>query len=345
MKIRFIFLISLLQLLPMTAMAQVEKSKDRRTFTFYLENDAFTETDRGYTSGIRLALISRDLTHYRKNPDLPEWSDHIIKWLPLVNEPGFQRSISMSIGQNIYTPEDVGSSELIEEDRPYAGVTYLGIGFHSKSSSRMDTLEFDLGAVGPQSNAEESQKVVHEWMDNTQPNGWDNQLKDETVLGVFYERKWKLLQSGVGSGLGYDIIPRLGGGLGNLYTYACTGAEVRFGWNLPNDFGTFLIRPGADASAALDERDPRYFRHTRFGIHFFAAVDGQAVMRNIFLDGNTIEDSHRVDKKPFVADFMAGLGVIVGPFKVSYAYAYRTKEFETQKNDQVFGSITFSVSF
>jgi len=251
----------------------------------------------------------------------------------------------VSIGQNIYTPEDIESSEVIEEDRPYAGITYLGIGFHSKSNSRMDTLEFDLGAVGPHSYAEESQEIVHDWIDSPDPKGWDNQLKDEPALGVFYERKWKLPQSGIGSGFGYDMIPHLGGGLGNVYTYAGTGAEVRFGWNLPNDFGTFPIRPCSDTSAAFDERDPRFFRHGRFGVHVFAAVDGRAVLRNIFLDGNTFQDSHSVDKKPFMADFMAGVGVIVGPFKGSYAYVYRTKEFETQKDQQAFGTVTLSVSF
>jgi len=136
--------------------------------------------------------------------------------VPFINKPGFQRAISMSIGQNIYTPEDIKRRDLIKEDRPYAGITYLAIGFHSKSSRRMDTLEFDLGIVGRHSYAEDCQKVVHEWIDSAKPEGWDNQLRDEPVLEVVYERKWKLLQSGAGGGFGYDFIPHMGAGLGNV---------------------------------------------------------------------------------------------------------------------------------
>jgi len=34
MRLKAVFLVSLLQLLPMTAVAEVEKAKDLRTFTF-----------------------------------------------------------------------------------------------------------------------------------------------------------------------------------------------------------------------------------------------------------------------------------------------------------------------
>jgi len=310
-----------------------------------MENDWFGGTDQHYTNGLRLTLISPDLTDYRKNPEIPKVSYPLLTRLSFLKNPGFQRSISISIGQNIYTPEDIEHSDLIEEDCPYAGVTYFAVGFHSKSTSRMDTLEFDLGIVGPHSHAEDSQKTVHEWIDDTRPNGWGNQLEDEPVLGVLYERKWKLLRSRAGRGFGYDMIPCLGGGLGNAYTYAHAGAKVRYGWNLPNDFGTLTIRPGCDTNAASDERDPRFFRRNRSGIHVFAAVDGRAALRNIYLDGSTFQDSHSVDKKPFVADFMAGVGLIAGRFKISYAYVYRTKEFETQKDEQQFGAITLSATF
>ena len=142
--------------------------------------------------------------------------------------------------------------------------------------------------------------------------GWHNQLKDEPVLNIFYGRKWKLVQSGIGSGFGYDLIPHVGGALGNVATLANAGAQVRFGWNLPNDFGTFLIRPGSDSNAPLDKQDPRFFpRYHRIGIHLFVAVDGHAVLRNIFLDGNTFRDSHSVDKEPFVANFAVGAGAII----------------------------------
>ena len=171
-----VFFVSLLPVFSIRA----EDAKDSSTFTFYLENDMFADTDRAYTSGVRLTLISPDLTDYRENPKLPDWSYTIIERLPFINEPGFQRAVFLSVEQNIYTPEDLTRSDLIKDDRPYAGITYLAIGFHSKSSHRMDSLELDLGIVGPHSYAEQCQTKIHEWIDSTDPQGWDNQLEDES---------------------------------------------------------------------------------------------------------------------------------------------------------------------
>jgi len=346
MTARCITLLILIAVMPFSAMAEVDNAIDSNTFSFYLENDAFAKTDRHYTSGVRLTWISPDLTNYLEHPRLPEWGRPLIDRLPFINEPGYQRAIYLSIGQNIFTPEDTERSDLIEEDRPYAGHAYLAIGFQSKNTFRLDTLEFDLGIVGPHSYAEDVQTQFHEWTDSPVPRGWDNQLDDELVAGIVYMHKNKLIQSGLGNGFNYDVIPHIGSGLGNLKTYVNAGAQVRFGWNLPNDFGTFLIRPGCECNVPVDERDPRFFPpHHRFGVHAFMAVDTIAVFHDIFLDGNTFQDSHRVDKEPFTADIMAGFSLIFSRFKVSYAYVYRTKEFENQAKANIFGTIAISFTY
>jgi hypothetical protein len=320
-------------------------AKAHNTFTFYLENDVFTGTDREYTNGIKLTWISRDLSDYHE-VSTPAWSRRIIDALPFVNKPGTVRNVSVSIGQNMYAPEDLERTDLIPDDRPYAGITYLAFGFHSKDSRRMDTVEINLGIVGPHSYAEQVQKTWHKWIDTTDPKGWDHQLKDEPILNLHYERKWKLLKSDLGGGFGLDVIPHLGGALGNALTGVNTGTQARFGWHLPNDYGTFLIRPGSDTNAPMDDSDPRFYPVShRLGCHVFAGVNASGVIRNIFLDGNTFRDSHAVDKKPFVVQGIAGVAVMVHRFKITYAYVYQTKEYKTQKEDQEYTSITVSYSF
>lgn len=321
-------------------------ARDYKTFTFYLDNDVFNGSDREYTNGIKLSWISQDLSNYRADPRIPEWSYPIIEKLPFVTEPGFQRTISLSIGQNMYTPEDTDRTDLIKDDRPYAGVGYAGIGFHSKNQKRMDTLEVDLGIVGPLSYADKTQKTYHKWIDVKEPKGWDHQLNDELLLNFFYERKLKAIKTDLGHGFAYDLIPHAGCALGNALIGLKLGSQIRFGWHLPNDFGTFLIRPGSDTNAPLDGHDPRF--HTwssSLGIHIFADASAFYVLRDITLDGNTFEDSHSVDKEPLVGNFTAGLGVTIGRMKLSYAYAIRSKEFETQKENQKYGSITVSYSY
>jgi hypothetical protein len=138
----------------------------------------------------------------------------------------------------------------------------------------------------------------------------------------------------------------MGGSLGNAFTGANAGGEVRFGWNLPNDFGTYIIRPGSDSNAPLDDTDPRLFNLlNRAGVHLFLAVDGTAVARNILLDGNTFRDSHSVDKKHFVACFVGGIGFTLNRFKITYSHVYQTKEYTTQEKEQQYGAISLSYTF
>jgi len=157
--------------LPCGGDSQGKKSKDSGTSTFYLENDTFTGTDSHYTSGLRLTWVSPDFADYRERPLVPEWGYPLVEKLPFANRSGFHRHMSLCAGQNIYTPEDISRSELIKDDRPYAGITYVSLGSHSSSSHRMDSLEFDLGIVGPHSYAEQCQAKVHEWIDSTDPQG------------------------------------------------------------------------------------------------------------------------------------------------------------------------------
>ncbi|MBN2398557.1 MAG: lipid A deacylase LpxR family protein [Deltaproteobacteria bacterium] len=335
-----------MSLVPLRTHAGDDTARRTSTVTLYMENDLFYNTDRQYTHGTKISWISPDLAEYRDNPLVPAWSHPLIERLPFVNRPGDQRSVSLSLGQSIYTPEEIERSDLITDDRPYAGMTYLAVGFHSKSTDRMDTLEIDVGIVGRHSYAQDMQEAVHDRIDSINPQGWEHQLRDEPVLNVFFERKWRLLRTGYSRGLGSDFIPHIGTGLGNAFTGASAGGEVRYGWNLPNDFGTYVIRPGSDSNAPMDSTDPRFFPFfRRAGVHLFFAATGTAVARNILLDGNTFRDSHSVDKEHFVACFVGGIGIIAGRFKITYSHVYQTKEFKTQENDQQYGAISVSYSF
>ncbi len=162
---------------------------------------------------------------------------------------------------------------------------------------------------------------------------------------ISWQRSWRLVSLGLGDGFGFDFIPRLGATVGNVATFANIGGETRFGYNIPLDFGTSLIRPGAGIDAPVDPADPRIRRRKNFGIHLFADVEGRAIARNIFLDGNTWQESHSVDKKPLVADLAGGIAVLYKHVKLSFTYVYRTREFDKQNLAQQFGSVALGITF
>ncbi|MBC2716875.1 MAG: lipid A deacylase LpxR family protein [Desulfobacteraceae bacterium] len=315
------------------------------TFSIYLENDYFAGKDGEYSSGLKLTWSSAIKDQYPQKVWPHRWFYPLIKHVPFEKYPDRKKNITIAFGQNIFTPEDIESEEVVIDERPYAGVSYLSVGFHSSLERQMDTIEVSLGLVGPSSYAEQIQKAVHKFFDDIEPQGWDNQLSNEPLLEIIYEHKKKITQSGIGSGFGYDLILNTGGGFGNALIYYNLGLAYRFGWNIPNDFGIFPIRTVSSFNGSLDDKDPRNSQQKKFGIQLFFSAEGRAVLRNIFLDGNTFTDSHSVDKKPIVGDFATGMNLCRGRAQLSFAFVFRSKEYETQKKAQKFGSINFSVSY
>jgi lipid A 3-O-deacylase len=319
--------------------------ENRSTFIFYLENDLFSGTDKYYTNALKLSWISKDLEKISHDQELPGWARWIVERTPTVNKDDFLHNLALSLGQNIYTPRDITEEDLIEDERPYAGWTYLSAALHSKSFQLLNTLELSLGIVGPSSHAEEVQKLVHKWSGSNEPQGWDNQLQDEPGVMLTWQRFRRILRTPVGNAFAFDAIPHAGLTLGNVFTYANLGGEIRFGYNLPADFGTSLIRPGGGVACPVGMNDPRCGSSMDFGLTVFMGADGRAVARNIFLDGNTCKDSHSVDKNHFVADISAGFSVVYKRVKLTYTHVYRTEEFKGQDGGLFFGSISLAVTF
>lgn len=331
-------LISLFLVTPVVA----ESGQGFDTFTFYYENDFLLGTDRDYTSGLKLTWstpFTRDATAAR----WPSWTYPVMDRLPLVNDPDQQRAISLSFGQDIYTPEDTKSKELVVDDRPYAGRTYVAVGVHGKNARRQHTWELNVGVLGPASLAEKAQELVHDLNGARDPQGWEHQLKNEITFDAVFETQWKLRPHGFDQGFSYDFTPHLGGRVGTVNIYANAGGEFRFGWKIPDDFGTCPIRAGCESNSAFEREAASDAKE--LGVIFFVATDGRMVLRDIYLDGNTFRDSHSVDKELFVADLIAGLSVRYGTVTTTYSYVYRTKQFETQDDEQAFSSLSISWSF
>ena len=327
------------------------------TFNAYFENDLFNETDQQYTNGVRLSWISGDLEKgFFDDPQLPQWVKSYSDRLRFFHDMDLnkaderihrlQRNMVISVGQLMYTPESVEATEVVQDDRPYAGFLYLGMGYHTRSNKQLDTIELNLGVVGPWAHAKETQDFVHRARDIDVFKGWDNQLRNELGLQAIYEHKHRVLEKRLFSGnVQQDMIWHAGFSLGNVATYLNLGAEYRIGLAVPNDFGTAALRPGGDSSApgAGDRR-----LRDNAGLanaHLFLSVDSRAVARDIFLDGNTFRDSHSVEKKHFVYDVAVGVSFTYHRWKFSYAEVYRSREYSAQKQGHTFGSLSLSYSW
>jgi len=184
-------------------------------------------------------------------------------------------------------------------------------------------------------------KTVHDYRGIPEALGWHNQLENEIAFAIVYEHKHRIDYWADAVGYDTDIIIHAGAAAGTVFTYANTGIEVRTGWQLPQNFGTSLIRPGGDVS------DP-YIKNNmelkNFSLYLFTAVSGRYVLRDIFLDGNTFRDSHSVEKQNLVADIILGASMQFGKIALTYAQVFRSCEYKTQKSRHNFGSINLSIN-
>jgi lipid A 3-O-deacylase len=325
--------------------ATAAKSKPSGIFSLYVENDVFAGTDRGYTNGLRFVWVSLDLNAERDQVRVPRWLDGLSRRIPPAQPDGARRFVSLSFGQNIYTPDDITRRDPLPDDRPYAGISYAALGFHAQDRFAMDTVELYAGVVGPSSLAGWTQRGLHRLFGWDRPQGWSHQLHDESVLGLVCDHKWKLDRVNLVGDEGrfeWDLIGHGGGELSNLWTGLRTGLELRAGWNLPRDYGTSLIQPGSDSASLFEERDVRLKGRSLFGFHLYFALEGEWVVRDLLLDGNTFRSSPRVDKEPFLGVAAAGFALRYKRLRFSFGYAVKTREFATQRRKSVFGTVNLS---
>ena len=121
-------------------------------FQLFVENDVLSRTDRYYTNGIKLGVgIPFDLLQ------LP--ATELLEQLAPVG--GGAIHLGLFLGQNMYTPKSITTSTPQPFDRPWAAWLYLGGVAQRAKDNRLDTVEIDLGLVGPSALGREVQTEWH----------------------------------------------------------------------------------------------------------------------------------------------------------------------------------------
>jgi lipid A 3-O-deacylase len=299
-------------------------------WSFILENDTFSGTDRYYTNGFLFAWRSPSY-------DPPAWMDALTTRSRLFPDHGVTRW-GLSFGQSIFTPDDTLARNPDPQDRPYAGWLYVSASLASYTATQYAAVELQAGVVGPSALGRGVQNTTHDLMNIDRAYGWDYQLRDEPGLNVIYNRLWRFNHETGQEGLQWGVVPSLNVSLGNVSTYASAGALLRLGNELNADFGPPRVRP-ANAGSLFFQPDGDW------GWYVFAGAEGRAIARDIFLDGNTWRESRSVDRKPLVADLTAGFAVILPTARLTFSYTYRTKEFDTQRDAAQFGSVSIAFRF
>lgn len=301
-------------------------------YTFQVENDAVSTlkgtSDQYYTSGLRLGYTSG--------------TESVPSWLSSVGQSvwgdGVQR-VSIDLSQSIFTPRNTQLVVPNGRDRPYAGNLALNGSLIHDTDDQRSVLMASIGVVGPSSLARQVQNGFHNIIGDTPNRGWHYQLQDEPAFEFLGEKTLRVPLTHVGR-FEVDALPSVTVGVGTVRDYVQAGFNVRLGQGLDSDFGAPRIRPGLSGGDASTPTRP-------FAWYVFAGADGQAIARDVFLDGSTFRNnSPHVTKKPFVGEMDFGLGVMLYGVRLTYTQTWQTQSFNSQKAGLFsFGSFAASVRF
>ena len=167
-----------------------------------------------------------------------------------------------------------------------------------------------------------------------QGRGWEHQLRNEPTGDLTYARAWRATLAGDRDGGAVDIVPHLALTGGTPRTQASAGATLRIGVNLPDDLGRPTIQSGLPVSGGTSRP---------FGVHLFAGIEGRAIGRDTFLDGNLWRSGPSIDKEPFGLESRVGFAVTSGQVDLGFTYARQSPETSVgERKTHDFGSVWLS---
>ncbi len=316
----------------------------------YWENDGgwakpIDRTDRHYTAGVGASVALQ-----------APFVDAMLSKVPTIGGEFAPEKTDYAMGLvgslMIFTPQDIADPAPIFNDRPYAGWLYGGLYFQRANRFAevpvYESLEADLGILGPSSLAENAQKMIHHYFDYTKPEGWDNQIRDSVEFDFKYNRRWKFnlwQQDHYVPGL--EAMPEVGMTVGSLMDEAHAGGLFRLGWNLPNDFGPGHLSNPADftekVTCGCEDWFEGFFKKQSF--YFFARPYGEVVARNALLEGGTWNHDDPVTVTETPGFFGAEYGLshrFLKHFQFTYAWTTQSKEFNGQHNWDTWASVQLS---
>jgi hypothetical protein len=305
-------------------------------FQLFIENDMLARTDRYYTNGIKFGggapfeLLQLPATELLEQ---------------LAPKDGSAIHVGLFAGQNLYTPKSIKISAPQPFDRPWAAWLYLGGVAQRAKANRLDTVEIDLGLVGPSALGKEVQSGWHRLIGSPQPAGWHNQIPNEPAFLVSWLAKSKYALGSSG-GMDLELIPHGGATVGTVMMLARGGGILRFGRHMTG-FGPDTIEPGGSMLQNM-RRDIEPGRAQGIEWYAFAGLDHRLVAHNIFLDGAVFRNSPGVRHRPHVYDFTAGLSLRIDALRISLTRVRRSEEFFTAAGGggwQKFDSLNLGIEF
>ncbi len=317
--------------IPLTASADL--------WSIDLQNDIVTGTDEHYTNGISVNWISDPVEGC---DDLSVDTGggcgifNLFSAFSLVNEESEHIAVGYRIAQDVYTPSNTRTEELITNDIPYAGYLHARYSLFEWRDQIVSSSYFSIGLVGPLSGAEWAQKSLHRLIGNEEPMGWEHQLQNQPILGFGYSRSIRSWSTRFENGTQLDWINSFGFEVGNFMTGCSVGSLVRYGVGYPLELGPDSGMGGATGNGriAFGSRDGSMGWSLNLGTYL------SGVAYSMILDSS---DEHDLDRKPYIHAGIISISFFISDFE----FTFSIHSIRTLTNDVIqainWGSLSFSL--
>ncbi len=272
----------------------------QKYFRLHYENDYFSTTDIYYTQGINLEYVHPTIGNFFTSRLLVHSDSKDVKF-------------GISLEHEAYTPTSIAHSEILVGDRPFAAVVFFNTFSVVSDAIRRERVSSSLsaGAIGPVAGGKEIQETIHRWINDTQPQGWQNQIRLDVILNyqIDYERELLMYPNH------FLLSGKAGARVGTLNTKAYAGVILMAG---------YFDDPFKDFSKQERKLQAYLYAEPLFQIiGYDATLQGGLVHR---ASPYTISVS---DISRWVLQGNVGLVVKINRVQVEYFQSYLTKEFET----------------
>lgn len=311
---------SVMLLLTQTASAEVDWA------SIIWHNDLFAGRDGGgYTNGFYISWY--DLAN--------EGEDKLeapLLTLPLAWMQDDRSPLAYSahtLGQAMFTPEDIGKRIPDADDAPYAGLLFFRSSYIVIQSNFADAVSTTIGVVGPASGAEKTQHFMHKVIGAKEPQGWDTQIGNEPVVQLSRTGVWRF--SYWERSL-FDAVIIATGSAGNLESSVGTGLVLRAGSGLDKSFSTVALLAGrTNHPIAVDG-----------GWCLYAGATANYVFNQIFIDGNNFQNSSSTDLKRQQYALLGGVSYAWDDLSLTLSYQDLGPLDTEHKGRQEFGAVTIA---
>jgi hypothetical protein len=294
---------------------------NKKNLEIHFDNDFWDYTDYYYTNGIRIGYIHPVFVH---SP---------LSYLLISNGDNGIDYYGIQLIQNMYTGTKPKVDSIIQGDRPWAAYTYLGeyaTSFDWRRKIKHET-QINFGIIGPESGGGFLQDLVHTILpNNSPPEGWDNQIKQDIIIDYQYRITKSLYE------------------LNNFESYL--RGSIQVGTLRDNLKWGFGARYGKFTPFYNDIQNISNFNHSKkLKYSFFMDIETQLIGYDATLQGGVTDRTSvyiipSKDMERFVISGYLGMEVTYKNMQLQFIQYWKSKEFTTGK-DHKYVSVRLYIGF